>query len=161
MIHKYLDIDDALKEKRKEWILGTPQHIENSKTGSHGVWNVNVEQEYVLTYFSPVRAQPILLQLLRFKTKAQHVAALLLAMLLQLEADGHITNLEQYPAMEAFEKNYTHWFEEFVDSYYEDTHRPYMAKNYVEYGNRLKALWTDRPHREYEKLPFYLIGKSV
>ena len=44
--------------------------------------------------------------------------------------------------MEAFEKDYTHWFEEFIDSYYEDTHRPYMAKTYVEYGNRLKALWT-------------------
>lgn len=36
-----------------------------------------------------------------------------------------------------------------------------MAKNYVEYGNRLKALWTERPHRDYEKLPFYLIGKTL
>jgi hypothetical protein len=36
-----------------------------------------------------------------------------------------------------------------------------MAKNYVDYGNRLKTLWSERPHREYEKLPHYLIGKSV
>ena len=36
-----------------------------------------------------------------------------------------------------------------------------MAKNYVEYGNRLKALWTERPNRAFEKLPFYLIGKTV
>lgn len=36
-----------------------------------------------------------------------------------------------------------------------------MAKNYVDYGNRLKSLWTDRPHRQYEKLPFYLIGKTL
>ena len=63
--------------------------------------------------------------------------------------------------MEAFEKDYTHWFEEFVDSYYEDTHRPYMAKAYVEYGNRLKTLWTERPNRPFEKMPFYLIGKSL
>lgn len=84
-----------------------------------------------MTYYSPVRAQPILLQLVRFKSKAQHVAALLLSMLLQLESDGHIVNLQSYPAMEAFEKDYTHWFDEFIESYYEDTHRPYMAKNYV------------------------------
>jgi len=89
------------------------------------------------------------------------VAALLLSMLLQLESDGHIVNLQSYPAMEAFEKDYTHWFDEFIESYYEDTHRPYMAKNYVEYGNRLKALWTERPKRDYEKLPFYLVGKTL
>jgi len=35
-----------------------------------------------------------------------------------------------------------------------------MAKNYVDYGNRLKTLWNERPQREYQKLPFYLIGKT-
>jgi hypothetical protein len=84
VIHKYLNINDHLRNKRKEWILGIPQHLENSKTNSYGIWGVNIEQEYILTYFSPVRAQPILLQLVRFKSKAQHVAALLLSMLLQL-----------------------------------------------------------------------------
>lgn len=36
-----------------------------------------------------------------------------------------------------------------------------MAKNYVDYGTRLKALWTVRPHRDFEKLPFYMIGKTM
>ena len=36
-----------------------------------------------------------------------------------------------------------------------------MAKAYVEYGNRLKNLWTERPNRHFEKLPFYLVGKSL
>ncbi len=36
-----------------------------------------------------------------------------------------------------------------------------MAKNYVQYGNRLKALWTDRVRKDYEKLPYFLIGKTI
>lgn len=36
-----------------------------------------------------------------------------------------------------------------------------MAKNYVEYGNRLKNLWLERPQRDYERLPYYLIGKTL
>jgi hypothetical protein len=113
-IHKFLGINDNLKARRIEWVLGIPQHIENLKTGSYGIWSVNIDQEYILTYYSPVRMSPIFLQLIRFKTKAQHVAALLLSMLLQLEHDGVITNLEAYPSMEAFEPNYTHWFQDFI-----------------------------------------------
>jgi hypothetical protein len=64
--------------------LGIPNYIENPKTSSYGQWNVNVDQEFILAYFSPVRHQPILNQLVRFKNKTQHVAALLLSMLLQL-----------------------------------------------------------------------------
>ena len=79
--------------------MGIPQYIENSKTSSYGHWNVNIDQEYILSYYSPVRAQPIFLQLMRFKNKTQHVAALLLSMLLQLESDGVIANLEEYPAL--------------------------------------------------------------
>ena len=70
-----------------------------------------------------------------------------MSMLLQLESDGIIHNLEQYPAMEAFYNNYTHWFDDFIDTYHDDTHRPYMAKHYVAYGNRLKLLWEQRPNR--------------
>lgn len=84
-----------------------------------------------MLYISPVRSNPILMQVYRFKSKAQHVAALLVSMLLQLQHDGHINNLEEYPAMDAFQKNYIYWFDEFVESYYDDTHRPYMGKHYV------------------------------
>lgn len=44
IIHKYLEIEDGLRQKRKEWILGIPQYIENSKTSSFGQWNVNIDQ---------------------------------------------------------------------------------------------------------------------
>jgi len=36
-----------------------------------------------------------------------------------------------------------------------------MGKHYVEYGNRLKALWVERPKRPYVQYPNYLIGKSI
>jgi hypothetical protein len=83
-IHQFLNINDALQEKRKEWILGFPQYIENSKTGSYGVYQINPEQEIIVTYLSAIQATPILQQLIKFKNKAQHVAALLVSMLLQL-----------------------------------------------------------------------------
>jgi hypothetical protein len=82
-------------------------------------------------------------------------------MLLQLETDGHINNLEEYPALLAFEQNYIHWFEEFIEGYHDDTHRAYMAKHYTDYGNRIKALWVNRPKRPYVKYQKFLIGKTV
>lgn len=91
----------------------------------------------------------------------QHVGALLFSFLLQLEADGFINNLDAYPALFAFAPNYTYWCQTFVDNYYEDTHRAYISKNYTEYGDRLKALWDNRPNRPYIKFPQYLIGRTV
>eukprot|EP00919_Chromeraceae_sp_WS-2016_P039162 GHVR01093460.1.p1 GENE.GHVR01093460.1~~GHVR01093460.1.p1 ORF type:complete len:100 (-),score=0.21 GHVR01093460.1:898-1197(-) len=82
-------------------------------------------------------------------------------MLLQLEADGHINNLEEYPALYGFENNYIHWFDEFIDAYFDNTRRPFMAKHYVDYGNRIRALWNDRPNRPYPKYVKYLIGKTI
>jgi hypothetical protein len=44
VIHKFLDIDDKFKQKRLEWIIGFPQYIENPKTGSYGIYGLNVDQ---------------------------------------------------------------------------------------------------------------------
>lgn len=57
-----------------------------------------------------MRAQPLTQQLVKFKHKAQHVAALLLSLLLQLESEGYIDNLDSYPSMNAFSNPYTFWF---------------------------------------------------
>ena len=91
----------------------------------------------------------------------QHVAALLFSLLLQLEADGFINNLDSFPALFGFAQNYTYWGNAFVETYYEDTHRSYIAKYYTEYGDRLKALWEGRPNRPYNKHPIYLVGRTT
>jgi hypothetical protein len=44
VIHKFIEIDDKLRAKRIEWIIGFPQYIENSRTGSYGVYGLNVDQ---------------------------------------------------------------------------------------------------------------------
>ncbi len=104
---------------------------------------------------------PLTQQLIKFKSRAQHVACLLLALLLQLEADGYINNLDSLPSLFAFTQPYTFWFEDFVDNYYEETHRSFIAKHYTEYGNRIKSLWDNRPKRAFSKHPIYLIGKTI
>lgn len=115
----------------------------------------------ILNYISPVRALPLTQQLIKFKSRAQHVACLLLALLLQLEADGYINNLDSFPSLFAFTQPYTFWFEDFVNNYYEETHRSFIAKHYTEYGNRIKALWDGRPKRPFPSHPTYLIGKTI
>jgi hypothetical protein len=104
---------------------------------------------------------PLTQQLIKFKSKMQHVGGLLFSFLLQLEADGYINNLDSYPGVLGFAPNYTHWGQAFVDVYYEDTHRSYIAKYYTDYGDRLKALWDSRPNRPFPRQPFYLIGRST
>lgn len=108
-----------------------------------------------------MRAQSILQQLIKFKNKAQHVACLLISFLLQLESDGHVNNLDEYPSLFAFSNTYTFWFDEFIDNYYEETHRAFIAKHYSEYGNRIRNLWENRPKRPYTQHQHYLIGKTI
>jgi hypothetical protein len=36
-----------------------------------------------------------------------------------------------------------------------------MGKQYVEYGLKLQSLWNDRLNRDFQRLPYYLIGKTV
>ena len=58
--------------------------------------------------------------------------------------------------------SYTSWFDNFVLKYYNDTHKPYTSKNYVEYGNRIRMLWEERPNRPLKnQYPPLLIGKTV
>lgn len=64
-------------------------------------------------------------------------------MLLQMEKDGKI-NLGDYPPNSIFLEDYTTEFGGFVNGYYEDNKRAYRGGNYVEYGERLKDLWTNR-----------------
>jgi len=44
---------------------------------------------------------------MKFKKKTQHVTALLISMILQLEHDGLINNLDEYPGKKPLEKTYT------------------------------------------------------
>lgn len=44
---------------------------------------------------------------MKFKKKTQHVTVLLISMVLQLESDGAINNLDEYPSKMALEKTYT------------------------------------------------------
>lgn len=159
--HRFLAIKDDFEQLRVEWLIGFPQYIENPRTNSYGVYGINPDQEVILNYVSPVRSHPLLQQLVKFKSRAQHVACLLLSMLLQLEADGYIHNLDAYPSLFAFTHPYTFWFEEFVENYYEETHRSLIAKHYTDYGNRIKALWDNRPKRSFPAAPLYIIGKTV
>jgi hypothetical protein len=104
---------------------------------------------------------PLTQQLIKFKSRAQHVACLLLSLLLELEADGFIQNLDALPSLFAFTHPYTFWFGEFIENYYEETHRSFIAKYYTEYGNRIKSLWDNRPKRVFTSHPIYLIGKTL
>lgn len=56
---------------------------------------------------SALGASPILQQIMKFKKKTQHVTVLLISMVLQLEGDGFINNLDEYPSKMALEKTYT------------------------------------------------------
>ena len=52
--------------------------------------------------------------------------------------------------------------ETFVNSYYEDTQRPYTSKNYSDYGIRVKKLWDERPNRPLKNpFPRILLGKII
>lgn len=158
---RFLEIKDEMCQLRVDWLFGFPQWAENLRTGSYGVFGINPEQDVLLNYVSAVRASPLTQQLVKFKNKAQHVASLLLTLMLQLEADGYLHNLDQLPSLFAFTQPYTFWFQEFVDSYYEDTHRSFIAKHYTDYGDRLKALWLGRPHRPFPAHPQYLVGRTL
>lgn len=40
-------------------------------------------------------------------------------------------------------------------------HRSFIARHYTEYGNRLMALWENRPNRTFTSYPLYLIGRTI
>lgn len=83
-------------------------------------------------------------------------------MVMQLEHDGFINNIDDYPSRFAVDSGYSSWFESFVTNYYNDTHRPYTAKSYMDYGNRIKMLWDERPNRPLkDSFPKIIIGKTI
>lgn len=161
-IHEYLSIDDALRPLRVEWLIGFPYYIEHERTGSFGSYGIHPDTDYILNYVSALGQPSILQQITKFKAKTQHVAALLIIMILDMEREGLIHNLDEYPSRNCLDKCYTSWFQTFVDNYYDDTHRPFTARNYMEYGDRLKMAWTERPNRPVvNPYPQILIGKSI
>lgn len=93
-IHEYLNIDDENKANRLNWILGFPRFIEHEKSNSYGSYGIHPESQPIIQYFSPLATIPILQQVVKYKQKAPHVAALLVSMLLQLQHDGFINNLD-------------------------------------------------------------------
>lgn len=44
---------------------------------------------------------------MKFKKKSQQITVLLISMVLQLEHDGYINNLDEYPSKMALQKCYT------------------------------------------------------
>lgn len=85
-----------------------------------------------------------------------------MAMVLELEHDGFINNLDEYPGKMALERNYTSEFEPFIDKYYEESQRPYTSKNYAEFGLKVKRLWEERPNRPMkDPFPRVLLGKTI
>lgn len=104
----------------------------------------------------------ILELIVRIKNKTAHTPALFISMLLQLEKDGLLYNLDEYPSYNSFEECYSSWLGKFVSNYYEDNHRPYTYHSYIEYANRLKRLWDQRPNRPLrDPFPRYIIGKTI
>ena len=84
-IHEFVSIEDDIpKQVRAEWIVGFPQYIEHHRTSSFGIYGISPEHDYLVSYISAVGGVPIYQQLIKFKTKAPHVAVLLTSMLLQL-----------------------------------------------------------------------------
>ena len=140
-ILRFVEIKDEYQKDRINWLIGFTQYCQNPRTNSYGIFGIYPDQDTILNFVSPIRALPLPQQLFKFKNKLQHVACLLFTLLLQLEAEGYIHNLDEFPSPLAFTHNYTYWGESFVDSYYEETHRAYIAKYYTEYGDRLKSLW--------------------
>jgi hypothetical protein len=78
-----------------------------------------------------------------------------------MESDGYLHNIDEWPSLFAFTHPYTFWFEEFVESYYEETRRSFIAKYYTDYGDRLKLLWDGRPGRPFVSAPRFLIGRTA
>lgn len=52
-------------------------------------------------------------------------------MILQLEKEGLIYNLDEYPSYNSFEECYTSWIGKFVTNYYEENHRPYTYHSFI------------------------------
>ena len=161
-IHEFLRVNDDLAKLRVEWILGFPYYIEHERSGSFGSYGIHPDTDPILNYVSALGLPSVLQLITKFKAKTQHVAALLISMVLQLESDGLINNLDELPSRNALDICFTSWFEPFVNNYYDETHRAFTAKNYVEYGDRIKMLWTERPNRPLTVMyPRILIGKSI
>lgn len=116
---KFLEVKDDYEPHRLGWLVGFPHYNEGLRTNSFGVFGINPDQDAILSYVSPLRAPSLPQHLIKFKNRAQHVAALLLTLMLQLESEGFIENLDAMQSPFAFQKNYTFWFGDFVESYYE------------------------------------------
>lgn len=106
---RFLEIKDDFSKDRVSWLIGFPQYVENPRSGSYGIFGIYPDQDVIVNYVSPIRAQPLPQQVIKFKSKFQHVGSLLFTLLLQLEADGYINNLDSFPALYAFAPNYMHW----------------------------------------------------
>jgi hypothetical protein len=123
-------------------MLGYPQLAYHTSTNSFGLFGVYSLRESIFVYKSAVRYDPIL-QMNLVQEKNQHISALLISMLLQLEKDGFIS-LNDYPSGNVMNEEYSSEFNQFVNSYYEESRRSYKGSNYIEYGERIKDLWSAR-----------------
>ena len=141
-VFQYIAIDDALRPARVEWLMGYPQLVWHPNTSSFGTYGLYSLRENIFTFKSAVRFDPLLHMNLVME-KNQHISALLLSMLLQLEKDGYLS-LNDYPPTTVNNEEYTSEFNSFVSSYYEESRRSYKGSHYVEYGERLRELWANR-----------------
>lgn len=85
--------------------------------------------EIAFNFKSALRCNPIL-QMNLVMEKNQHISALLISMLLQLEKDGYIS-LNDYPPQTLLNEDYTSEWNQFVNSYYEDHKKAYRGSQYI------------------------------
>ena len=68
--------------------------MEHERTGSFGSYGIHPDTDPILLYVSALGLPSVLQLITKFKAKTQHVAALLISMILQLESEGLINNLD-------------------------------------------------------------------
>lgn len=157
-IHQFLDIKDDLSQQRLEWIMGCAQPVYQSSTNSFCLYGMHSLNETAFNFKSPLRCHPIL-QMNLMMEKNQHISALLISMLLQLEKDG-VVSLNDYPPQNLLNDDYTSEWNQFVNGYYEDNRKAYRGSQYLEYGERIKELWSTRqPKPKLHKN--WLIGATI
>lgn len=150
-ILEVIKIEDDMKEKRKEWIIGLPRLEYHSKTQSYGMYALPTILDLVYSYYSPLGMPPILHIVNYMREKFDHVTVLIVSMLLQLEHDG-VIHLSDYPSSLPLQQDYTAWMDQFVTNYHEEMVSPkgsnrIIPDNYKGYATRLLRLWKTRPNK--------------
>lgn len=102
-IYEFLNVEDEIKRDRFNWIIGFPIYIEHQKSNLYGSYGIYPESDSMISFVSAVGPISILELIVQSRGKTPHSPALFISMILQLEKDGFMNNLEEYPSWNAFE----------------------------------------------------------